>query len=127
MVILITGRPNAGKTTFARKLLRKYDDAVLLDGDELREVFKYKAHSKRGKTKWMMSIARLAALLESQGYRPIIALVSPYRRTRKKMMKFFKKGRLIYIDGTDKYMWEGSVYEVPEEDENPIVVKGNYE
>jgi adenylylsulfate kinase-like enzyme len=127
MVVLITGRPNAGKTTFAKKLIRKYDDAILLDGDELRGAFKYKAHSRRGKIKWMISVARLAALLESQGYRPIIALVSPYSKTRKAMRKLFKQSKLIYIDGTDKYMWEGSVYEVPEEDENPIVIKGNYD
>lgn len=126
MVILITGKPNAGKTTLAKRLLRKWDDAILLDGDELREDLGYRAHSERGKKIWMMRVAKLAARLEEQGYRPIIALVSPYRRTRKAMMKLFKQGKLIYVDGTDKYMWKGSIYEEPLEDEHPFIVQGNH-
>jgi len=126
MVILITGRPNAGKTTLAKKLVRKYDEAILVDADEFREVFKKKGYTRRSRIGWMMTLARYAALRESQGFLPIIAMVSPYRKTRKAMMKLFKQAKLIYVDGTDKYMWEGSVYEEPLEDENPLVIKGNY-
>jgi len=52
----------------------------------------------------MMTLARYAALRESQGFIPIIAMVSPYRKTRKAMMRLFKQSKLIYVDGTDKYI-----------------------
>ena len=46
MIIWITGRPNTGKTTTAKRLCEN-DGTVLLDGDELRSIFGIKGFSKK--------------------------------------------------------------------------------
>lgn len=125
MVVLITGRPNSGKTTFAYEF-KEYmssvlSDIIILDGDELREALGYKSYTREGRTKWMLCIAKMARVFEKQGLDVIICLVSPLKDVRRQMLKMFEKSVLLYIKGKEECMWEEtadncSIYEEPDED-----------
>ena len=126
--ILITGRPRSGKSTLAI-ILKRYigDKAIILDGDDLRNSLDYTDFSEEGRKRWIKRVASLALTFVRQGFCPIIALVSPYAGVRKEIGEIFKNNdidfTLFYVDGAADRMWSGSVYEEPQEDEQPITIK----
>lgn len=87
-VIWITGLSGAGKSTLATGVvarLRHYaEHVVMLDGDELREVFGAVAvnaenHGRDGRLALAMQYARLCRILASQGLTVVIATISLFR------------------------------------------------
>ena len=87
-VIWITGLSGAGKSTLAQKIvsrLRSRGDIVLmLDGDELREVFgataaNAKNHDRYGRLSLAMQYAHLCRLVAFQGLTVVIATISLFR------------------------------------------------
>lgn len=77
-VIWITGLSGAGKTTLARALLEHLPEAILLDGDELREALGaadsgFDAASRK---KLALTYAKLARLLARQGVTVVVATIS---------------------------------------------------
>ena len=77
-VIWITGLSGAGKTTLARALLKRMPEAILLDGDELREALgtPNSGFDVESRKKLALTYARLAGLLASQGKTVIVATIS---------------------------------------------------
>ena len=124
--VFLTGMPKSGKTTLAIALYNIIKNSVILDGDELRKNLNYKGFSKKDRDEWVRKIGNLAFNLSSQGISPIVALVSPYASVRKEIRKKFVDAGmgflLVYVKGSDKFMWEGSVYEEPGIDEDHIVI-----
>ena len=87
-VIWITGLSGAGKSTLAHVVvasLRAEGEAVvMLDGDELREVFGAVAanarnHGREGRLALAMQYSQLCRILASQGLTVVIATISLYR------------------------------------------------
>lgn len=87
-VIWITGLSGSGKTTLARQVtgrLREHGDSVvMLDGDELREVFGTAAvnvqnHGRAGRLALAMQYAHLCRVIASQGLTVVIATISLFR------------------------------------------------
>lgn len=87
-VVWITGLSGAGKTTLAYEVVaRLRADAhpvVMLDGDELREVFGAVAansrnHSREGRLALAMQYAHLCRVIASQGLTVVIATISLFR------------------------------------------------
>lgn len=87
-VIWITGLSGSGKTTLARQVtshLRERGDAVvMLDGDELREVFGTVAvnaqnHGHAGRLTLAMQYAHLCRVIANQGLIVVIATISLFR------------------------------------------------
>lgn len=77
-VIWITGLSGAGKSTLAKALLPHLPGAVLLDGDELREVLGaqstgFDAESRKNLA---LTYARMAGLLARQGFTVLVATIS---------------------------------------------------
>lgn len=80
-VIWITGLSGAGKTTVANTLKARFENqqkkTILLDGDDLREVFEnsdsFDAEARIGLAR---SYGRLCQLLASQGHQVICATIS---------------------------------------------------
>ena len=86
--IWITGLSGAGKSTLAVELtgkLRALDQVVvMLDGDELREVFGAAAanaqnHGRDGRLALAMQYARLCRVMAVQGMTVVIATISLFR------------------------------------------------
>ena len=99
-VIWITGLSGAGKTTLARALLEKLSEAILLDGDELREALGaansgFDAESRK---KLALTYARLAGLLARQGKTVIVATISLFHEVhawnRKHLPGYFE----VFLD-----------------------------
>lgn len=114
MVIWITGRAGAGKTTLAHALAGGNPRAVVLDGDEVRKHF---AAGFDDASRWrhIERIARMAALLEEQGFTSVVACVSPKAGWRAAARKLLRESLLIYLPGG--HLWKGTEYEEPGPDE----------
>jgi adenylylsulfate kinase len=115
MVIWITGRAAAGKTTLANKLKQVVNRPVLIDGDEVRKQQNNSDYSDEGRLNNIIEIASRAKEWESVGYTVIVACVSPTRILRDKARALFKESVLIYVPGGT--LWPGTNYEEPTEDE----------
>jgi len=84
-VVWITGLSGAGKSTLAVALTQRLRDSgvasVLLDGDELREIFGSVApnvhnHGREGRLNLAMQYAQLCRLIAQQGLTVVIATIS---------------------------------------------------
>jgi len=125
-IIWITGRVNTGKTTLAKRLCKLHDNAVLLDSDILRDIFLFGGFTKDNRDSWVTKVALLAKELFDQGFIPIVAIMSPYKETRKEVFKKILGRRnvvLVYLPGGEDRMWKGSVYEEPTKEEASIFIK----
>ena len=82
MIINFTGQAGAGKTTLANALSKYVWRPIIIDGDELREIFQNKDYSEEGRRKNITNAYNIAKFLEHKGFTPIIALISPYKDLR---------------------------------------------
>ena len=87
-VIWVTGLSGAGKSTLARvvsaQLRTAGEQVILLDGDDLREVFgavvsNKKNHGRDGRIAFAMQYAHLCRLIAAQGITVVIATISLFR------------------------------------------------
>jgi adenylylsulfate kinase len=87
-VIWITGLSGAGKSTLAAEVVERLRShglaAVMLDGDELREVFGATAtnasnHGRAGRLALALQYAHLCRVLSAQGLIVVIATISMFR------------------------------------------------
>lgn len=87
-VVWITGLSGAGKSTLARELvaeLRSHGHSVvMLDGDELRDVFgaataNSQNHGREGRLALAMQYAHLCKVIAAQGQTVVIATISLFR------------------------------------------------
>lgn len=97
MIIWITGERGAGKTTLAKQLKGEMPNAIILDGDEMRESISTElGWDKADRIKHNLRVARLAKKLEAQGFPIIVATICPeYCREE---VFFACKPRWIHLD-----------------------------
>ena len=92
MIYWFTGQPGSGKTVLANLLKKKYlPHAYRIDGDEMRELFKNKDYSMKGRIANIDAAQKIAHYLHNQGKDVIVSLVSPYldqREEFKDMMEW---------------------------------------
>lgn len=86
MILWLTGNSGAGKTTLARFLCRHDHRRLMLDGDEMRASISVGAgFSKEDREEHNLRVARLAAVLEKQGFVVIVSVIAPFASTRAKI------------------------------------------
>ena len=117
MVIFITGKSGAGKTTLANKL--KTDKTIIIDGDDFREHFKA-GFSLDEKGEHIIKMAKTAAMIEKQGFQVIVSAILPLKRFRDLARKYCRESLLIYLSGGS--LWEGTKYEIPGDDELCLIL-----
>ena len=119
MVYWITGKSSSGKTVYAKRLKRELEGlgatVLILDGDEVRDMFKNDSYDDSAREVHIMRIASFASIAEKQGVTVIISLISPKKKWRMKARKMFEKSMLIYMPGG--FLWEGTDYEEPDHEE----------
>lgn len=87
MIVVFYGQPGSGKTTLAKLLqqrifLLNQPTPVILDGDEIREIFNNKDYSREGRIKNLNRISDIATFLESKYKLVIISAVYPIQESR---------------------------------------------
>lgn len=100
-VLWFTGLSGAGKTTIAKELVKKLQAeghaAMLLDGDEIRDIFKNNGFDKESRMKHINDVAKMAVYLQKQGIIPIVSLISPYAEARENARKLTNDFTEIYV------------------------------
>jgi len=99
MIYWLTGQPGAGKTTLGNWLIAALQgDAVLVDGDDIREIFDNKDYSEQGRRKNIELAQNIAHFLHNKKINPVVCLVSPYRDQRESFKQKMGEGIVeIYI------------------------------
>ena len=122
MVILVTGKRDAGKTTYANRLVGELIEngikAVVLDGDEFRDKTGNDDFTDEGRQRNLIGAAEVAAELERQGNIVVVSFVSPRKAWREAMRLYWEESRLVYLPGGT--LWPNTTYEVPDENEFEI-------
>jgi adenylylsulfate kinase-like enzyme len=71
MIIVLFGQPHSGKTTLAKnyqtEIFLEYGLSIpIIDGDDIREMFKNKDYSREGRIKNLNRISDIATFLNKQ-------------------------------------------------------------
>jgi adenylylsulfate kinase-like enzyme len=89
-----TGQPGAGKTTLAQELKRKLDrmydgrkKVVVLDGDEIRDLFNNQDYSRDGRLKNVEMVQNCCRFLVKNDIITIVCMVSPFATQRREIVK----------------------------------------
>ena len=106
MIIWFTGNSGAGKTTKAKRVIQDYADVsatppILLDGDDMRKVWTDLTLSEESRWTQNIRIAKLARLLQKQGFDVVVATICPYREVRKTITECCNP-KFIYLKGGRK-------------------------
>ena len=118
MIYWLTGQPGAGKTTLRNWLIAALKgEAVLVDGDDIREIFENKDYSEQGRRKNIELAQNIAHFLNNKKMNPVVCLVSPYRDQRENFKQKMGKDIVeLYIHTTDirgRESYHVSNYEPP--------------
>jgi adenylylsulfate kinase-like enzyme len=87
MIVVFYGQPSSGKTTLAKLLqerifLQNQPTPVIIDGHEIRTIFKDTDYSKEGRLNNLRRISDIATFLESKYNLVIISEVYPIKVAR---------------------------------------------
>jgi adenylylsulfate kinase len=99
MIIHLIGQPGSGKSTLANELKHEVEHPVIIDGDDLREIFKNKDYSEEGRRRNLTNAYNIARFLDAKGFTPILAMVSPYEDLREEL-KANTEVKEIYLSTT---------------------------
>ncbi len=129
MITWLTGNTGAGKTSYAKylrdnKLAKLWDELpIILDGDEVRKVWLDLRLSKEDRRKNNLRVARLAKLLEGQGFEVIVAVICPYEKLRQAIKEYCGCQFIYMPDG--HIADETHPYEIPQNPDK-IVRKSDF-
>ena len=101
-ILWFTGFSGSGKTTIAEDVLFKLKEnghnAMLLDGDEIRDIFKNYGYDKASRFKHINDVAKMAVYLQKQGIIPLVSLISPYELARENAKCLSSDFTEIYVN-----------------------------
>ena len=100
MIIVFFGQPHSGKTTLANALSKEMQFFKMIDGDQLRDIFKNKDYSKEGRIKNLNRASDIAHYLNeitSMHTNIILSLVYPYKEARDYLNSLTDNIKWIYL------------------------------
>lgn len=100
-VLFMTGLSGAGKTTIAKQLVERLkaegQPVMLLDGDEIRDIFKNNGFDREARLKHINDVSKMAVYLQKQGIIPIVSLIAPFEEARANARKLTDDFTEIYV------------------------------
>lgn len=122
MVINLIGQPGSGKSVQSHMLQTyfKYEleeDVIIIDGDEIRDVFNNKDYSTNGRMDNIKRAYDIAYFLHTKGFVVILAMVSPFNSLREDLANKVGNGYYQFylhtneLRGREQYHYDG--FEVP--------------
>jgi adenylylsulfate kinase len=97
-VVWITGLPSSGKSTLAARLQRRLANAIVLDGDEVRDVLGMHAYDSRGRYAFYRALSGLSALIARQGVVAIVPATAPSREHRAVARELAPRFLEVFVD-----------------------------
>jgi len=101
-ITVLFGQPHCGKSTLAWELKKSLIELEgmsypIVDGDEIRAIFKNSDYSKNGRIRNLQRISDIAIFLASQHERVIVAAVYPYKEAREYLDSQIKDVKWIHL------------------------------
>lgn len=87
-IVWLTGQSESGKTTLAGAIKTLFGEAVILDGDEMRESISAEGFSREDRDAHNLRVARLAQVLSKQSL-VIVSVIAPSRRRAARLINSF--------------------------------------
>lgn len=122
-VIWLTGQSGSGKTTLAAAMRTLITDAVILDGDDMRESISAEGFSPEDRQAHNLRVARLAQVLARQSP-VIVAVIAPFAETRRQIDAIISPSWVLCHRSEQKDGPEFP-YEAPDSTETVAVADGN--
>ena len=106
ILIWITGLSGSGKTSLGKKILepfsKKYGPTLLVNGDDLREIFNLKKYDKKGRKKIALNYSRFADFIYKQNINVIFCCVALFHEVHKQNRKNIKNYTEVFVDANLK-------------------------
>jgi adenylylsulfate kinase len=106
MIYWLTGQPGAGKTTLVKMLHTHlhFMNSMIIDGDDIREIFNNKDYSEVGRRKNVELAQHLAHFIHNKGGVALVSLVSPYKDQRDSFKELMGDSNIkeIYVHTTEE-------------------------
>jgi cytidyltransferase-like protein len=118
-IIWLTGQSGSGKTTLASAIKALMDDAVILDGDDMRESISGEGFSAEDRHTHNLRVARLAQVLSKQSP-VIVAVIAPFAATRREIDRLISPRWVLCRRSAQKEGLEFP-YEVPNATETDLL------
>lgn len=99
MIIVLFGQPNAGKTTLAMGIEKRFMNTHNIDGDEFRMVFKNTDYSKEGRITNLKKAVDCGYYVLSTGLcaNLVYSMVFPYKETRDYLREVMPDAVFVYL------------------------------
>lgn len=86
-ILWITGERDSGKTSLAKRVQRVNHRTINLDGDEMRWIWDDLGFSREDRISNNIRIAKLAKVLNAQGFSIVISTICPYKSLKDGVQK----------------------------------------
>ena len=112
MVIWLIGLAGAGKSTVGRQVYEKWKESdnatVLVDGDEIREIFRHnrgdEPYSIEGRRQNAERIASLCAWLDRQNINVVCCILSIFEETREWNRREYRSYLEVYLHAPEEVL-----------------------
>jgi adenylylsulfate kinase-like enzyme len=130
MIIVFFGQPHSGKTTLATELQRQLfilerASYPVVDGDEIRLIFKNKDYSREGRIKNLNRISDISTFLAHQYRVVMVSAVYPIKKAREYFESIHEEVIWVYLTYNETRGREGfhvEDFNEPEELKNLIKI-----
>lgn len=106
MIIVLFGQPASGKTTLAKSIQRELfisemSSYPIIDGDEIRDIFKNKDYSREGRIRNLNRISDISTFLAHKYNLVIVSAVYPYNEARQYLESVYANVIWVYLHYTE--------------------------
>jgi len=116
MIVWLTGQTGAGKSALSIELFHRLAPqhrVLMLDGDEIRQIWTDLGFSEDDRHENNLRVARLAKMMEFYFDYIFISVIAPFEKTRKKIsLELLPDIKWVYVHG-GKHSDKDHPYEVP--------------